>query len=119
MKNAFLISGLVEIVGAIVVYFNAEAIFPDSGYLLSKMYGIAAFVLGMISFLFWRKPDQDSELYKQVFLCFMFFHAALAFSSYATPLEIFPLKLGSTLTHLFVFVVFFISYMNGLKPDQS
>lgn len=118
MKSwAFLISGIVELVGGIAIYFKPQLVFDSVNMTQARIYGIAALVIGIVNLIFWRK-GRNTELERLVFLSMMFFHAALSFVCYSASTEEMSARLGACLTHLAVFVLFFVSYMAELKPSE-
>lgn len=119
MKLAFLISSIVELLGAIVVYFFATAIFPLSDPLLTKFYALAILVLGIIGISIWRNYSAALILVRHSFLAMMFFHGALAMICFSADPQLLPLRLYACITHLFVFVVFFTGYMKDLRPEHE
>jgi len=117
MKWAFLISGLLELVGGLICYFNPNLIFEGHTLYLSRLYAISALVLGIISLSLYFNYE-DSKRVKAIFLALMFFHGAVAMITYGTSDGI-TYQSEATITHLAVFVVFFIGYMKDLKPDKK
>ena len=118
MKYAFLFSGVVELLGAIVLYFYPEIMFEIDVTGVSKLYGLAVFALGLVNIFAFQHYEQNA-FYKKVFLLMMGFHAALAMICFGMPKSILSLKTGAMLTHLLSFVVFFITYMKDLGPDEA
>jgi len=118
MKNAFLISGIVEILGALVFYFYPDLMFEIDLTGVHKLYGLAAFVIGLIN-VFCFQHFEHNPFFKKVFLLLMGFHAALAMLCYGMPISILSLKIEATLTHLLCFVVFFITYMKDLGIEKT
>jgi len=112
MKWALLISGIVELVGAIVLYFSPSLIFviQEDIHVLFKFYAITMAVVGILN-VFAYLSFQKTKFFKQVFLTMMGFHGALAMLSYGSPDAQFPLSLYGSITHGFVFVLFFIGYL--------
>ena len=117
MKCALLISGIVELLGAIVLFLRPDLIFGADFVGLSKVYGLAAFSLGLIN-IFAFQHFEDTPFFKKLFLLMMGFHAALALICYGMSTNLITFKLPATITHLACFVVFFITYMRNVKPDN-
>lgn len=118
MRWAFLISAVVEMCGAVIMYFYPEWVFAETPYVLNKFYGIAASVISVFNFSLYRY-ESHSGIWKNAVLAMMFFHAALAMVCYGAPNTILTMKTGACLTHLGLFVLFFMSYMKDLKPDKT
>jgi len=118
MKYAFLVSAVIEVLGGVVLYFRPELVFSGIEPLVMRIYGIAAFVIGMVCFQMYRNGQQGTLIYKNIFLTMMFFHAALSFVCYSARPEVLPLKLHACLLHLAVFVFFAVSYLKELQPDD-
>lgn len=110
MKYAFLVSGIVEIIGGFVFYFYPELMFNIDLTGVHKLYGLAALTIGSMCIFCFQHFEQN-RLFKKMFLLVMGFHAALAMLCFGMPLSILSLKIEATLTHLLCFVVFFITYM--------
>lgn len=115
MKYAFLVSSLLELLGGLMVYFYPQVVFGDAHY-LSKMYGIIAVILGVIT-LFCFLHYSENNFFRKIFLSLMGFHAIIAFTCYSIPAELWSLQLPATLTHLAVFVFFVMAYLKDVKPD--
>ncbi len=118
MKWAFLISGLAEVLGAIIIYFNGSFLFPEANLVLYKMYALAAFTIGTICLIMWKHSNEDM-ISRFVFLTIMFFHAALSFVCFSASFELFPLKLGACIFHFSLFFIFFLFYMKDIKPTNQ
>jgi len=118
MKYAFLVSGIVEILGGFVFYFYPELMFGIDLTGVHKLYGLAALVIGSVC-IFSFQHYENNRFFKKVFLVFMGFHAALAMLCFGMPISILTLKIEATLTHLLCFVVFFTTYMKDVKPEKK
>ena len=118
MKYALLISGLVELLGGILVYFNPDILFSNvlNHATIFKMYGLLAFILGMINIMAY-KHYSENRIITIIFLSMMFFHAAVAFLVYADRLNLFHHQQLACVLHLFIFCVFLGTYLKDLKPD--
>ena len=117
MRIAFLISGIVEIIGAFIFYVYPDVMHQNPTPYLMKLYGINALILGIINMLIYRHY-QTSDLIRKVFLAMIFFHGAIAMMTYGFKDAGLNYPLGAVLTHLALFVLFFITYMRDLKPDN-
>ncbi len=116
MKIALLISGIIEILGGMICYFNPELLFSNGNPMLYRMYGLSAAVIGMLTVLLYRFYA-ESKLHRLSFMTLMFFHGALSMIMYSSSPEFIDYKLGGTLTHLLLFVIFMMGYLKDLKPD--
>lgn len=117
MKYAFLVSSIIELLGGLFVYFYPELVFSETHY-LSKLYGILAVFLGIIT-IFCFVHYSENTFFRKVFLTLMGFHAIIAFTCYSIPAESWHLQLSATLTHLGVFVFFVMTYLKDVKPDTT
>jgi len=114
MKWAFLINGIVQLCIAILMYLGVFQLIPE----LSKIASLSIGVLALISILFYKNYS-ETTIERQVFLCFMFYNAAVSMISYSSnPIE-FPNKIASCLIHLGLFVLLLFAYMSELKPDKT
>lgn len=116
MKYAFLISGLLEIVGAMICYFNPDLLYMEAPGYLIRLYGLAALVLGIINLLFYSNFN-SSQFFRSAYITMMFFHGAIAMMTYGSPPAGITHQTGAVLTHLALFVIFLIFYMKDLRPD--
>ncbi|NNE25235.1 MAG: hypothetical protein HKN09_00200, partial [Saprospiraceae bacterium] len=112
MKYGLLISGLVEILGGIIVFFASNLVIPDNAAALPlvKMYGLLAFVVGFINFQAFLQYD-DNPLARKVFMAMFFFHGAIALMCYRMDHSVIKYPLAATLTHLALFVVLLMAYL--------
>ncbi len=117
MRVVFLISGIVEIVAAFICYLHPNVLYENATPYLMKLYGINALVLGIINILLYRYY-QTTDLIRKIFLSMMFFHGAIAMMTYGFKATKLTYPIGVILTHLALFILFFIMYMKDLKPDQ-
>ncbi len=118
MRIAFLISGLAEIIAAIICYSAPDLIIANGTPYLLKLYGINAFVMGIINLLLFYYFE-ESEMVRKIYLAMMFFHGAVAMMTYGFKNTALTYPLGAVLFHLALFVLFFIMYMRDLKPDEN
>jgi len=114
MKWAFLISGIIEIIGGIICYLYPQFIFTNN-HMLTDIFGISAITIGVINILAHRFHD-STRFFTLLTVCMMFMHGALAMVCYrANPIE-FPTYLGATITHLSLFIIFLFFYLKDIKP---
>ena len=116
MKYAFLLSGIIEIVGGIICYVKPDFIAPIDGSVIFRLYAINALVLGLLN-IFLYVHYEENKFFKNCFLAMMFFHAAISVIVYSAAPTSITFQLPATLAHLALFVIFFLSYMKDLKPD--
>lgn len=118
MKWAFLVSGLVEIIGAIICYLQPEFIFQNSVEKFSSLYGISALVIGIINVLLFAYYEEN-KLTKAILLTMMFFHGAVAMSIYGSMTTSFiRYPIPAIATHLILFTMFLVGYMRDIKPTN-
>ena len=119
MKYALLISGIVELIGGLIVYFHPALVFNIelSQLTIFKMYGLIATVIGLINIMTF-KHFTESRIITIIFLCMMFFHAAVTFLLFADRQDILHHKQIAIYLHLIIFLIFLVSYLRGLKPDS-
>lgn len=112
MKLALLISGIIEIIGAIVLYISPTLIFSieDPHHVLFKFYALTMMVVGLLN-VFAFTSYQKTRFFKQIFLTMMGFHGALAMLSYGAADTQFPLSLYGSITHGVLFGIFLIGYL--------
>lgn len=118
MKWALLLSGIIELIGACLCYFAPHLVYDNGSPYLVKLYGLSALVLGIINLLLYVYYS-ETKLVKLIYLAMMFFHGAVAMMTYGSASAAISYPLGTTLTHLGVFVVFLFGYMNDVKPDNA
>lgn len=113
MKWAFLLSGIIELLGGIITYQKPMMLFTDYSS-THQFYGLALLVLGIINILCFRFYE-ESGLTRAIFLSMMFFHAVVAILSYKG--NGLSYQSGAIATHLGLFAFFVVIYMQNLKPD--
>jgi len=119
-KWLFLMSGILEIAGSLIIYFNPSAIFgnlsPNS--IESKLYAITMSCFGIIGILCFRHY-RPSDLFRHLFLVHLFFHAAVTVMTYSTPEEAFAFAIPASITHGILFVLFVMGYLKDIQPDPK
>ena len=118
MKNAFLVSGIIELIGAYLCYFVPDFIYEGGPAYLLRLYGLGALTLGVMCIMIYKHYSK-TRLTKVLYLSIMFFHGAVAMMTYGTHADNLTYQLPIILTHLAVFVIFFIFYMKNIEPDKS
>ena len=117
MRWAFLISTILELVGGLVFYLYPGLIFENPPLVANKLYAVAAITVAIFNFSCY-KLGPDTAIWKNAVLAMLFFHAAVAMICFSAPAEIIPVHMQACLTHLAMWVLFFISYMKDLKPES-
>lgn len=117
MKSALLIHGIIELLGAIVCSFYPEIIFSETPMIVTRIYGLAAGVIGIMSLLCYRHYE-PTPLFRQLIVVMMFFHGTLAMLCSKADLDIVPSRTGAMAVHLVLFIIFLLGYMKDLKPDK-
>jgi len=117
MRWAFLISAIVELIGGVILYLYPGLIFENPPVVANKLYAVAACTIAIFNFSCYSMGP-DMKIWKNAVLAMMFFHASISMICYSAPSEIIPVHIQACLTHLAMFIVFFISYMKDLKPES-
>jgi len=117
MKYAFLISGIIEVLGGLACYLYPDLIYQQGPAYLMQLYALCALVLGLINLIVFHFYE-ESKLTKFIFLAMMFFHGAVAMMTNGAHTDLITYKLPATVTHLILFLVFLLTYMKDLKPDR-
>ncbi|MDA8693122.1 hypothetical protein N9L92_03600 [Saprospiraceae bacterium] len=117
-KWALLISGIVEVSGAIILYFNPNLIFQSDIpiFLIYKLYALTLFVVGLISLLTARHYRED-DYSRHIFLCMMFLHAAVSMMTYTANYDELVQPLQASITHGILFILFVFAYLSDIKKD--
>ena len=117
-KWALLVSGIVEVTGAIIIYFNPNLVFQSDipVILIYKLYALAVFVIGLICLLAARHYRED-DYTRHIFLCIMFLHAALSIMTYTADNYELVRPLQASITHGILFVLFVYAYLTDIKKD--
>ena len=117
-KWALLISGIVEVSTAIIIYFNPNLVFQSDIPIIFiyKLYALTIFVVGLVSILTARNYSEDA-ITRQIFLCMMFFHAALTMMTYTANSYELMQPLQASITHGIIFVLFIYAYLTDIKKD--
>ena len=118
-KWAFLFSGIVEVIGAIIIYFKPNIIFHDEFKIdiIYRLYAIALVSIGMLCLLVFKNYTKNS-LTDTIFMIIMFFHAVITMMTYTADTNIMQQPIHASLTHGLLFVVFIIAYLNDIKPQE-
>lgn len=117
-KWSLLISGIVEVSGAIIIYFNPELIFsPNIGAsLLFRLYAITMLVVGIISLLA-VKHYKDDDITRHIYVSIMFMHAVITLMTYTADSSVLMQPLQASITHGILFILFIVGYLSDIKKD--
>lgn len=118
MKWAFLISGIIELIGSFICYIYPDLIYQGGSLYMMQLYGLAALTLGIINILAFINFE-ESKLVKALALSMMFFHAAVAMKTYGIKSDNITYQNEAIITHLILFLTFLVGYMNSIKPDNN
>lgn len=118
MKYAFLISGLVELLGGLICEFYPSSIFLSFDRWMVSIFGLSIMVLGIINLLAF-KHYRPTKLMKGLFLSMLFYHGAVAMIIHRAPSDLLSQPLAAILLHLFLFLLFLLCYLGGIKPDSQ
>lgn len=119
MRKVFLVHGIVEIIGGIIVIFKPEFLLGSidhtpASITVSKLFGILAFAFGIIGYLSYKYFD-ESEFYRKVGLVFMAYHLVIGFQSYAAFSTGIMSHLGAMVIHFALAGLFFLVYLREGK----
>ena len=117
-KWALLVSGIVEVSGAIILYFNPHLIFQSDIpiQMIYKMYGITMFIVGLLCLITVRHYA-DNTMTGHIFLLIMFFHAALSMMTYTADNTEIIQPIQASITHGILFVMFLFAYLSDVKKE--
>lgn len=119
-KWALLVSGIVEVTGAIIIYFNPEMIFQDDIpiQMIYRLYAITMLIVGLICLLTARHY-LDNQLTSHIFLTIMFFHAVITTMLYTADNSEVIQPTQSSITHGILFIMFLFAYLSDVKKVES
>jgi Kef-type K+ transport system membrane component KefB len=120
IKQILLLQAVLEGLAGVILVFRPDLLLYNSGTVpdalaLAKLYGIAAFIIGSLSFLMY-KDFRYSEFYRKSTLLFVAFHFIVSlhmYSVYTSELTSHPGAFG---LHLSMAVLFVLSYFKE-KPQ--
>lgn len=115
-KWALLVSGIVEVSGAIIIYFNPDMIFQSDIpiQMIYRLYAVTMLILGLICLLTARHYS-DNDLISHIFLTVMFFHAVITTMLYTADNSELIAPLQASITHGILFVMFLFAYLSDVK----
>ena len=119
-KWSLLIGGIVEVSGAIILYFNPEFVFsPDIGaFILYRLYAVAILVIGIISLLT-VKHYRDDDMTRHIYMSIMFMHVAITLMTYTADNSVLLQPLQASITHGILFIMFVVAYLSDIKKVEE
>ena len=123
MKIIFQIHAAVEIIAGFVLLFNPELLLSNNspniqGLAVAKLYGIAAFFIGIISYLI-SKSFEYNQTYKKIVLSIIGFHLCIAFYMYGVYQQNLTPHLGAFGTHIAMAVGSLLLYLRDFQKFES
>lgn len=115
MKWAFLLSGILEIIGGLLCYFYPEVIFSQL-HILTSIFGIAIVVLGIINIFCYRHYNEN-QFFRTVYISMMGYHAIVAMTCHGLHQGDWQYAKQAAYTHLVLFIIFIFFYLKDVKPD--
>ncbi len=118
MKRILIINSILEITGGISLIVFPQLLFLNSEYdtvdvNLSKMYGIIAFLYGLICLIIYRF-GQDEKLIKYSALSVLGFHVFISFHLYGMLQSGVINHIGPLVTHIVMVALCFIIYLKSI-----
>ena len=123
MKIILQIHAAVEIIAGFVLLFNPELLLSNNspniqGLAVAKLYGIAAFFIGIISYLI-SKSFEYNQTYKKIVLSIIGFHLCIAFYMYGVYQQNLTPHLGAFGTHIAMAVGSLLLYLRDFQKFES
>jgi zinc transporter ZupT len=123
MKIILQIHAAVEIIAGFVLLFNPELLLSSNspniqGLVVAKLYGIAAFFMGIISYLI-SKTFEYNQTYKKIVLSVIGFHLCIAFYMYGVYQQNLTPHLGAFGTHIAMAVGSLFLYLRDFQKFES
>jgi len=123
MKIILQIHAAVEIIAGFLLLFNPEFLLSNNspniqGLAVAKLYGIAAFFIGIISYLI-SKTFEYNQTYKKIVLSVICFHLCLAFYMYGVYQQNLTPHLGAFGTHIAIAVGSLLLYLRDFQKFES
>lgn len=110
MKWAFLIGGIIELLGAVLLLLQPEWVFVGVFVSMGRLYGSAVLFIGFIHLIGFLHFSEE-RIVRLLFIACMGYHAAVSFVCKGLSMEILREPSKASLTHLICFIIFFIFYM--------
>jgi hypothetical protein len=123
IRQILLTQALVEGLAGVILVFRAELLLFDSGagqyaIALAKLYGIAAFILGSLSYLMY-KDFRYNEFYRKSTLLFVAFHFIVSLHMYSVYTSGLLSNPGAFGLHLIMAVLFVLSYFKEKQRFEN
>jgi hypothetical protein len=123
MKIILQIHAALEIIAGFVLLFNPELLLSNNspniqGLVVAKLYGIAAFFIGIISYLI-SKTFEYNQTYKKIVLSVIGFHLCIAFYMYGVYQQNLTPHLGAFGTHIAMAVGSLLLYLRDFQKFES
>ncbi len=121
MKYILYLHAIIEVIGGVVFYtapyFILEMGNDQSLLFMTKIYGIMAVILGVVSMEIARSWEYH-PLYKRIYLVLMGMHVLIGFSCYGF-YQAGVISLGGVITHLGFSVLMMVMYFKDLPHFGS
>ncbi len=119
-KWAILFSGIMELIGGIIVYIQPSWIFPvdETSTYIFQLYGLTMSVIGILCIAAYRYYE-STPFYKILFLTMMFFHGVITMKTYSLSADSFQWSTEASITHGVMFIFFVVAYMSDIKKDDE
>lgn len=123
MKIILQVHAAVEILGGFVLLFNPDLLLNNGNphiqaLVVAKLYGIAAFFIGILSFLI-SKSFEYNQTYKKIILSIIGFHLCLAFYMYGVYQQDLTPHLGAFVTHLALAIGSLLFYLKDFQKFEQ
>lgn len=87
IKSLFLLNGVVELLGGIVLLLYPKLLLigannTSESLASAKMYVLAIFVIGVVSYQCFKHYDKSNRMFRMIFLSFIGYHLLLSFQLY-------------------------------------
>lgn len=117
MKNILLINGIIETLGGFILIFSPHYLLSNAnpelqGIVIAKLFGIAIFCFGLVSYILYKKFIY-STMYKQLVLLIIGFHFIIGLYMYGVFQQSLTPHLGAALMHISLAVIFVLIYLKN------
>ena len=123
MKIILQVHAAIEFIGGFILLFNPEYLLSNNspeiqGLVVAKLYGIAAFFIGIISYLI-SKSFEYNQNYKKIVLSVIAFHLCLAFFMYGLYQQNLTPHMGAFGVHMTLAVGSLFLYLKDFQKFES
>jgi hypothetical protein len=123
MKYILYIHAALESIAGFLLLFNPEWLLMSyepnlQGVVVSKLYGIAAFTMGIITYLL-SQEFQYTAMYKKIILCIIAFHCAVGLFFYGVYQQQVTPNMGASALHLTIAVLSMLLYLRDFQKFQD